>query len=68
MTSKSCSKLKVIPAAELLQSEAATAAPAMVTTMVFGSGCSTRIDPPQVWASLVRFGVASARRERRTIW
>jgi hypothetical protein len=40
----------------------------MVTTMVFGSGCSTMIDPPPVWAPLVRFGVASAERDLRTIW
>jgi hypothetical protein len=40
----------------------------MVTTMVFGSGCSTTIDPPPVCASLVRVGGTPARRERSTIW
>src|SRR5262249_50101844 len=36
--------------------------------MVFGSGCSTTIQPPPVWASLVLEGVTWAWRERRTIW
>ena len=39
----------------------------MVTMTVFGSGCSTTIDPPPVWASPVPVVVTSARRERTTI-
>src|SRR5262245_6078615 len=66
--SRSCSRSKVIPAADPWKSDPATADPPRVTTMVFGSGCSTTIDPPPVWASLVLVGVTSAWREGRTVW
>jgi hypothetical protein len=52
--------MKFIAASDALQSDPATADPLMVTTIVFGSGCSTRIDPPPVWAFLVLVGVTSA--------
>jgi uncharacterized protein (TIGR03382 family) len=68
MTSSSCSSSKLISAVEPWKSEPATAEPPMVTTTVFGSGCSTTIEPPPVWASLVLLGVTWAWRERRTIW
>jgi hypothetical protein len=32
----------------------------MVTTTVFGSGCSTTTHPPPVWSSPVRLEVAAA--------
>ena len=44
-----------------------TSEPPMVTMTVFGSGCSTTIDPPPVWASPVPVVVTSARRARTTI-
>jgi hypothetical protein len=68
MISRSWFRRKSIPAADPWKSDPTTADRPMLTTMVFGSRCSTWIDPPPVWTSLVRIGVTSAFWEWRTIW